>query len=240
VSQAFQNGLAAYQKSDFKNARLCFSETLAKDPSQIVAWYDLGLTEAKLGNAGLAMAFWRKALLLSPSFSQAKYALAYTKNKLERSDIPHDVETWETLHNDVLIYGSVIQFSIVTAILFFIAGWLVLMFIGARRRALLDEKPLPSFPIAAGLASIAFVTLLTLTICKVIDESDLRATIIAKKIEARALPDQTSTSLFDLFEGLEVIVRQTRKDWIQVTYPGGATGWIPRTTVFTNADRFTP
>lgn len=240
MTQAFQNALASFQKNDFKTARVWFRETLAKDPSQIVAWYDLGLTESKLGNAGLAMAFWRKALLLSPTFSQAKYALNYTRNKLERSDIPHDVETWETLHSDILVYASVIQFSFITAIIFFVAAWLVLMYVGARRRAILDEKPLPSFPIAAGLTSLAFIAFLILTICKAVDDSDLRATVVVKKVEARALPDTTSTSLFDLFEGLEVVVRQNRKDWVQVTYPGGATGWIPRASVFTNADRFSP
>jgi hypothetical protein len=240
VTQAFQNALASFQKKDFKTARLWFRETLAKDPEQIVAWYDLGLTESQLGNQGLAMAFWRKALVLSPLFSQAKHALTYTRNKLERADIPHEVETWESLHSDVLVYASVIQFSFVTAVVFFIGAWLVLMFIGARRRAILDEKPLPAFPIFAGFATLAFVALFVLTICKAIDDTDLRATVVVKKIEARALPDTTSTSLFDLFEGLEVVVRQNRKDWVQVTYPGGATGWIPRSSLFTNADRFTP
>jgi tetratricopeptide (TPR) repeat protein len=240
VAQAFQNGLAAFQKSDFKTARVWFRETLAKDPSQIVAWYDLGLTESRLGNAGLAMAFWRKALVLSPSFSQAKHALTYTRNKLEHADIPHDVEMWETLHADVLVYGSLVQFSFFTAIVFFMAAWFALKFIGARRRAILDEKPLPPFPAVASILSLAFVTLFALTICKIVDDADLRATVIVKKIEAKALPDTTSTALFDLFEGLEVIVRQTRKEWVQVTYPGGATGWIPRAALFTNADRFRP
>jgi len=240
ASSAFQTGLAAFQKGDFKTARLWFRESLAKDAAQIVVWYDLGLTESRLGNAGLAMAFWRKALAISPTFSAAKYALGYTHAKLEHGDIPHDVETWESLHSDVLVYGSLVQFSFLTAIVFFLAAWLLLMFAGNRRRALLDEKPLPSFPITAILATVAFVSLLTLTICKAIDETDLRATVIVKKIEARALPDATSTPLFDLYEGLEVIVRQSRKEWTQVTYPGGATGWIPRDSLFTNADRFTP
>ena len=239
-SSAFQNALAAFQKNDFKTARLWFRESLAKDPTQVVAWYDLGLTESKLGNTGLAMAFWRKALVLSPTFGSAKYALNYTRAKLEHGDIPHEVETWESLHSDVLIYASFFQFALITAVVFFIAAWLFLVFIGARRRAILDEKPLPAFPVAAGLCSFAFIALLVLTICKAVDDSDLRATVIVKKIDAKALPDSTSTSLFDLYEGLEVIVRQTAKDWIQVTYPGGATGWIPRVSLFTNADRFTP
>jgi hypothetical protein len=240
LTSAFQSGLAAFQKGDFKTARLWFREVLAKDATQIVAWYDLGLTEQRLGNAGLAMAFWRKALALSPTFSTAKHALSYTRSKLEHGDIPHDVETWETLRSSVLVYASTAQFAFLALFAFFIAAWLSFTYVGARRRALLDEKPLPAFPVLASLASVVFIGLLFLTICKSIDSADLRATVIAKKIEAKALPDSSSTPLFDLYEGLEVIVRQTRKDWVQVTYPGGATGWIPREALFTMNERVGP
>jgi hypothetical protein len=240
ASSAFQNGIAAFQKNDFKSARQWFRETLTKDPTQIVAWYDLGLAEQHLGNTGLAIAFWRKALALSPTFSTAKHALTFTRAKLEHSDIPHDVETWESLRSVVLVYASSGQFALGAALIFFISGWFGLMFIGRRRRAILDEKPLPAAPIGALLAAVLFVVFFGLTICKMIDDQDLRGTVIVKKVEAKALPELTSTSLFDLYEGLEVIVRQTRKDWIQVTYPGGATGWISRDSLFTTADKVAP
>lgn len=237
LTSAFQNGLAAFQKQDFKTARLWFRECLAKDPQQIVAWYDLGLTEAKLGNAGLAMAFWRKALALSPHFQSALHALAYTKAHLDKSDIPHEVETWESLHSDVLTQASASTFSLITCALLFMAGWFALSYIGKRRRAILDEKPLPAFPLAAVIATALFVVSTITSVCKFIDDTDLRATIVAKKVSALALPDTASTSLFDLYEGLEVIVRQQNKSWVQVTYPGGATGWIPRDSLFTMSDR---
>jgi hypothetical protein len=72
-----------------------------------------------------------------------------------------------------------------------------------------------------------------LSVAKVIDQSTLRGTIIAKKIESRSTPDMTGTSLFDLYEGLEVIVRQSTDSWVQVTYPGGPTGWIPKDAILT-------
>ena len=240
ASSAFESGIAAYQKNDFKTSRQWFRVALSKDPAQIVAWYDLGLAEQHLGNTGFAIAFWRKALALAPRFSSAKYAIDFTRAKIEHADIPHDVEAWETLRSTVLVYASSFQFALATAAVFFIAGWFALIFIGRRRRALLDEKSLPAPPVGAVGAAILFVALLCLTICKVIDDQDLRATVIAKKVEAKALPDASSTPLFDLYEGLEVVVRQTHKDWIQVTYPGGATGWISRDSLFTMADRVTP
>lgn len=240
ASAAFAQGIAAFRKNDFATARTAFRASLAKDPSQVAAWFNLGVSEQRLGNKGAAMAYLRKALALMPGFQPARDALAYTRKTLDKSDIPHDVETWESLRNTVLVSASIHQFSLLTLILFFLTAWLALIYVGQRRRARLDEKPMPAFPILASVTGALFASCLALSICKLIDDQDVRGTVLTKKIEARALPDTTSTTLFELYEGLEVIVQQSRQGWVQVTYPGGATGWIPRAALFTTADRIAP
>ncbi len=64
--------------------------------------------------------------------------------------------------------------------------------------------------------------------------------MVTEKVEARTSPGQDQAVLFDLFEGMEVIVRESIKTgaegensqhWVQVTYPGGMTGWIPAETM---------
>ena len=234
---SFAKGLDAFQKNDFENARKAFRESVIKDPERAVVWYNLGLAEQRLGRNGVAMAFWRKALHLRHGFQPAERAIVWTRPKLEKADIPHDVEMWENLRNSTLVKATTYQFELLAAILFFITAWFALAYVGRRRRAILDEKPLPSFPLTALISGVLFATLLALTICKIIDDQDLRATVIAKKVEAKALPDASSTTLFELYEGLEVIVRQSRPGWVQVTFPGGATGWIARGALFTNSDR---
>ncbi len=233
---AFSNGVDAFQKNDLPAARDWFRGSLMKDTSQVVAWYDLGVSEQRLGNKGLAMAYLRKALTLMPGFQPAQSALAFTRKSLEKPDIPHEVEGWETLRSNVLVAASSYQFAYLTMVLFFITGWFALLYSGRRRRALLDEKALPAFPLLAVLAGLLFAIFLVLSISKIVDDQDLRGTVITKKIEAKALPDSTSTTLFELYEGLEVLIQQSRQGWVQVTYPGGATGWIPRAAVFTNAE----
>ncbi len=237
AAEAFSNGVTAFQKNDFPTARNWLRASLSKEPNQLVAWYDLGICEQRLGNKGLATAYFRKALFLKPRLTEAATALAYTRKSLEKSDIPHEVEPWETLRSSVLIVTSVYQFAFLTLILFFIASWLLLLYVGHRRRSQLDEKPSPPFPFAGALTAVLFAVFFILSICKLIDDQDLRATVITKKIEAKALPDESSTALFDLYEGLEVIVQQTRQGWAQVTFPGGATGWVPRASIFTTAER---
>lgn len=236
----FLGGVTGFQKNDFKTAQTQFRAAAVADPSLVTVWYNLGVTEQRLGRNGLAMAFWRKALALRPGFQPAERAVSFTRAKLERADIPHDVELWETLRTNVLSVASIYQFAFLTLFILFVGAWTALIFIGKRRRAILDEKPLPPFPFISSVATVLFLAVLTLSICKLLDEQDLRATVIVKKVDAKALPDSTSTTLFELYEGLEVIVRQQRPSWVQVTYPGGATGWIARASIFATADRLTP
>jgi tetratricopeptide (TPR) repeat protein len=233
----FQAGVAAFQKNDLKSARASFESALKLDPAHVVTLFDLGLLESKEGHNGRAIALWRKALALAPEFRPAREAIEFTRGKLERAEIPHEVETWEQLREMALAYVVLEKFVVISAVSFFFSVWLLLGFFGAKRRALLDEKPLPGFPFVATISAVLFVASAALTVAKILDMQELRGTVVAKKVEARSTPDQGGTPLFDLYEGLEVIVRQTSGNWIQVNYPGGSTGWVPRASVFTTADR---
>ena len=236
----FAEGVTSFQKGQTDQARVHFQAALQNDPNQVVTLYNLGLVEQRAGKNGLAIAIWRKALALSPGYYPAERAIEWTRKKLERAAIPHDVEFWETLHDSVLGALSMEKFEALTALLFFIFAWATLGYMGRRRRAILDEKPLPSPPFAAVCSGILFIAIGLLALAKAFDIQDVRATVVTKKVEARALPEKEATVLFDLYEGLEVIVRSSRQGWIQVNYPGGATGWVPRDQVVTTLDRIVP
>jgi len=68
--------------------------------------------------------------------------------------------------------------------------------------------------------------LVTLAISKIADQSDVRATVTELPATLRTLPDSQATTLADLPEGAEVLLRRHENGWAQVSYPGGITGWI--------------
>jgi hypothetical protein len=117
-------------------------------------------------------------------------------------------------------------------ILFLSTGWSWLTHLGARRRALQNETVMPAPPILPVIFSVLLVGGFFLWAAKTWDMSETRATIVVEKVSVLTAPTDQSASLFDLFEGLEVVVRQTHDNWMQVTYPGGMTGWIPKTSLF--------
>lgn len=232
----FRSGLAAFQKGDMKQARTSFLESLQLEPTSPVALYNLALTEQRAGENGMALGLWRKALALHPDYSPADKAIQWTRKHLERPDIPHEVEYWESFRKAALVNVSLTTYVILSASLLLAGGWLMLRFFGTRRRNLLEEKPLPPFPSVATVLLVGFVLFVGLSGAKAWDRAVVRGTVLPKKIEALSTPDQGGTPLFDLYEGLEVIIRHRTGDWTQVTYPGGPTGWIPSSAVFATTD----
>lgn len=233
----FDFGIAAFKKNDFESARAAFERSLAIDETNPVVLFNLGLTLERAGKLGPAIASWRKALFHSPGYAPARDAIRWSQAKLERAQIPHEVEFWETFRSVMLVEVSLEIYLAMTSLLFFLSGWLFLAYAGQRRRSMLDEKPLPPVPWIAALFAALCSAGLILSAAKAYDDSVERGTIVEKKIEVRSTPDASGTQLFDLYEGLEVVVRQSKGDWSQVTYPGGSTGWIPRKALSTTLDR---
>jgi hypothetical protein len=237
-SKLFDAGVAAYQKGDIKSARADFRAALLDQhhskTSEITPdlLFNLGLIEYKSSKFGSTLGLWREALVEAPTYTPARQAILTTSRKLEHREISHNDEIWESIHNSLFSYVSLNQFMLATGIFLLNAGWLILRYLGKRRRAAIDEQVAPPFPVTGTLLGVSFLMLAILSAAKTVDSNEVRLTILPKKIEARSGPDSNATPLFELYEGLEVIEQQTNSDWIQVTYPGGPTGWVPKNTVF--------
>lgn len=230
--ESLQAGIAAFEKKDWAAAREHFQKIAAIDPYNTTALYNWGLTELRAGQTGFAIALWRRALGVDSDYLPAQSALEWARQKVDQPFLPQQFSLWLTVEGRFLRHVPLAVFVVSAAVFLFFAGFFSLRYFGSRRRALLEEQPLPEFPWLAGLSSLFFVFLLVASIGKSFSDSTTRATIVATKVEARSTPDVSGTPLFELFEGLEVIVRQSNNDWYQVTYPGGQTGWVPKSSLF--------
>lgn len=234
---AFQSGVASYQQKKFDDARLAFGRAVELQPKNVNALTNLALAQFQLGNKGMAVALLRKASDIDPHFSTTQSALKFILPQLEVREIPHEIQTWESIRSSVLVPFSLSGFLAMMALSLFATGWLVLKFLGRRRRALRAESALPQFPVIAVFAALVFIAMTILAAMKVVDHQIPRGTIIADKASVYSAPDEKSVALFDLYSGLEVILNESKDSWIQVTYPGGLTGWIPKASVMPTSGR---
>lgn len=224
----FRKGLASYQTKDYGKAKEFFSEALKKEPGNTAAMTNYALASFQTNNKGEAIAWFRRVLAIEPERSEARNGLKYAMSKLEVKEIPHRIETYETLRQNVLSLATARMFLALTALLILAAGWTLLGWLGQRRRAIQAQEVAPPFTFSLGVLLTLAIAGAVLTGFKLYDQTLPRGTVIGAKIEARSAPAEDAAALFDLYDGFEVVIRETKDNWVQVTYPGGLTGWIPK------------
>ena len=105
---------------------------------------------------------------------------------------------------------------------------------GQKKRAILQEVSAPAAPLVGVALLIAFLAIAGLTTLKAWDATQPRATVIVSKVSVQSAPGENQATLFDLSEGLEVLVRQKSETWLQISYPGGLSGWVPEKSLMQN------
>ncbi len=236
----FNAAISAFKAGKLEEARTNFLELEANYPGHPTLLLNLGIIAQKESRLGAALALWRKALAEHPTNEALLNAIDWTKPKLSKSEIAHETEAWEEFRRAILTRVSPLAVTLASALFLLIAGWRLLRWWAARRRALELETAMPAVPFGGFFLSFVFVIFFGMSIAIFVDRLDIRGTILPVKVEVRSAPDPAATELFEVFEGMEVIVRDTRavgdQQWRRITYPGGMTGWVRERDVLTWTD----
>lgn len=236
----FSQGAKSFREGKLEEAKKSFLAVETEHPGHTDTLLNLGLIAFKEKRIGAAIGIWRKGLAGEPTSEPLFQAIAFARTKLEKQDMPREFSGWERYRELLLVRLSPALVLLASAFFLLGCGWLWLRWIGARKRAHDEETAGPPPPLGAIVFSILFVFIVGILGSIAIDRNDLRGTVIASKVAVLSAPELEATSLFDLFEGLEVLVRETRdvegKSWRRVTYPGGLSGWVPAATIFATDD----
>lgn len=228
----YQMGLKAFQEQKLEDSKAYFSKAASLESNNKYILYNWGLTEHSLGNNGMAIAAWRRSLNIDPSFLPSKKALNYLKDLLPNDILNQSQTEWESFRSKFLNNFSANTLFSSFLLLMLTSGFLLIRFMAQRKFALINETSLPKSPIIALFLVGVLIINLSLAGAKLIDQLDQRATIIVKSVKVKVAPNKESNNIFELLEGYEVIVVKRTKDWSQVTYPGGLTGWVQNTSLF--------
>lgn len=231
-TDAFQEGLNALQTKNYQQAQTKFSEFLKTQPDNAAALTNLGISVFHLGQKPWAIAYFRKALAVSPGFPEAQRGLDFVWSQLEVKEIPHQIQNYEIIRELLLVPASEFAFLWLSSVIFFLFGWSLLSYLGQRKKALEEDLPFPGPPWMSVVAAVLFIITTTLAGLKIYDVQIPRATIVESKVAAQSAPGENQLNLFDLYGGFEVIIRNHSGDWAQVTYPGAMTGWIKKDSLY--------
>ncbi len=231
---SFSQGVKSYHQNELELARDQFLQALKESPANVLTLYNLGLAEYKLGKKGLGLAYWRKALDLSPGDRRILSAITFASDDLLANKPLPVKPVFETFRDTILVQMSFAFALLSTFVFSFGALWVILTHLGSRRRALILDTVSPNFPLYGYLLCIISAFFASITTLKNFDRHIQRATVISTQAIVRSGPNEEATNLFELFEGSEVVVRQSKDMWTQVTLPGKSTGWVMSEQLYTS------
>jgi len=233
----FRHGTKSYQDKKFDEAIVNFEKALEFHPESPTVLTDLGLSYYQIKKKGLSIAMFRRALFIDPSQAVAEAGLKFVLSQLEVKEIPHQIEPYERFRSLVLNSISLNGIHVLSLLLLFSSGFIWLRYIGRRRKAFEQESAPPGLPVVGLILSLGFVGSFLITVLKTYDVTVPRATIVTEKVSAQIAPGENQSGLFELYEGFEVIIRNAANDWIQVSYPGGLTGWVKKESLIATSGK---
>lgn len=233
LNSAFNNYQKSYQSGDFETAKTTLEEALKSHSQNSYLIYNLGLTEYKLGKVGLAIGLWRKALLINPQLNEARQALDYALGHMQTKPLAKNTDsTWIWLEKLTIDHLSFNFLWPLFLICFFIFGYQLIRFLGAKKRAFVnDETP----PLLRTQTIIFFVIAMSLGILSYVTYRNIitpKATVIVKSTEIKTGPNADFATIFDVPEGTEVLIRDKDGEWYKIEDPMGRMGWVEGNQIF--------
>ena len=220
-----QRGHVAYESGRYAEAVAAYELAEAQGVRNGPLYYDLGNAYFKSDALGRAIASYRRAERLIPRDPMLRanldLVLARREDRAVQSPVPFPLSAVRALYSRMSINEMIVLVSILYVI---VAGLLVLRILGRDRR------------FGLRLGSLALMVLLVLGAAtlayKIHDERGIeRAVVDADKVAAMSGPGSDYTVEFWLHEGSEVLVEETRPDWLRVSLGAKLHGWIPARSV---------
>ena len=220
ISLHYGIGMDAYRKGQYDLSIQEFESILSNNWASPQLYYNLGNAFYRVGNTAGAVWAFESCLKLSPTHSDAKYNLMLANLKvIDRMDLP---EPPFYLKWYLGIKKRYTPSQWLNSALFILL--LVALLMAAYRTF--------SFSVLGKLQGMMITVLfmiLFLTLHSIWTENSYDLGIIySAQVEARSEPNQFSTQLFEVHEGLRVSVKQTTDEWVEIELLDGKIGWIEK------------
>jgi hypothetical protein len=208
----------AFDEMRFDEARNLFDELSRQDRWSFVGFYNLGSVASRQQRYGEALAYYRRALDLSPRDDDTRFNFELMKKRLNilpgQAPLPSAIPM--TLNETLLVLW------LSTSLL------LVGIYKFLRKRKLTEPVEVPWFLISSGAV---FVVAVFLTGWRVIDLKTSRAIITVSKVDLRSGPSETNATIAATTEGAEVRTMAKMSDWTQIALSDGMVGWVPNSAL---------
>jgi len=219
----YNRGNDLYEQGKFEKAAESYRQAIEHGAGGADLYYNLGNAELRAGRLGPAVAAYIKAKAIAPRDPDIEFNLQYARNKIQARPPGPEAGPFTRAFNALAGHLSAAEWTFWCMALYWAAAIfgtvLIVSSSGKARRAF-----------RALLYAALIFLVLSIPFAAVRVKRDLltpRAVIMAESVTARSGPGEDNAALFDLHQGVDVVVGQCESGWCRVSAAGGFIGWIP-------------
>lgn len=224
VDYSFEQGNQSYRDNKFQEAIEKYQKVIAAGYESGSLYYNLGNCYYKLGEIGYAVLYYEKAKKLLPNDTEVDFNLELARLKVvDRIDMPPRFflfEWWDTIK----YFYSIPQLTRLTIILYILTAIIFIFFLFLKRDRI--RKLFFSSFIALLILTLFSGYFLFVNIRE--EKTNQYAILLSQSVNVLSAPEENSTDVFILHEGVKVKLEDEREDWLKIVLPDGKSGWVKR------------
>jgi tetratricopeptide (TPR) repeat protein len=222
----YNQGNQFYAQAHYEQAQAAYESVLAAGVHNANLYYNLGNAYLKDGKLGPAILSYRMGLKLRPRDPDLRHNLAFARIQI-KGKLPEVKQSMlSRLGARILEEFSLDEFTLI------LSGFYLVLLLGALIRILGPRgwlRRLSFYLLLAGVAGFALCSpffagkLYQEVLCE-------QAIVMKEKVNAYSGPGEENARLFDLYEGMDLVVRQRENGWSRIELKNGLSGWIPKSS----------
>jgi tetratricopeptide (TPR) repeat protein len=220
-SQDYQNYFKAannaYHQQNYEQAIELYQNILSQGYHSKEIYFNIGNSYYRLNRIGEAILYYEKAQKLDPRDVDIQYNL-----ELANLRVIDRIE-WDNLK----LFFSIQQLSRLISVLFALTVFCLILWLFTKRYRL--RRWILYLSAVAGLLTIFWAYIL------IIRTGELKefhwAIVLTPTVTVLSAPDENSTDVFLLHEGVKVSLNENRGDWVKISLPDGKSGWMKKNDI---------
>jgi tetratricopeptide (TPR) repeat protein len=224
VEYYFEQGNHSYREGEFQQAIEHYQKIIDAGFESGRLYYNIGNCYYKLDEIGYAILYYEKAKKILPNDSEVGLNLELARLKvIDRVEMPSRFflfEWWDAIKD----FYSIPQLTRLTIIFYIFTAVIFVAFLFLKRDRI-RRVVLSIFVIS--LISTLFIGYVLFSN---IHERNINqyAILLSQSVNVLSAPEENSTDVFILHEGVKIKLEDEIGDWIKIVLPDGKSGWIKR------------